>query len=597
MDVGGISLLSHTIVLLAGGTPLNMNTAGKRRIGFNLAVWIIATAISGVAAFAEENAAEHKKEPVGLGTVADKGDVAELKRQLSEQQKQIDELRHLVEKLRESNKDAGNSVPTASQPASRTPALPDDHDAGLVASAAPMVPPAAAATTTPALPRAKQELAPESSPLSFHIGSAYLTPVGFMDFTSVWRSTAPGSGIGTNFGSIPFGNTTQGNLSELRFSTQNSRIGSRVDAIVKGAHVIGYWESDFLGFAPGNVAVSSNSDSFRLRLYWVDLQKGKWEVLGGQSWSLLTPGRKGISPLPGDLFYTQDMDVNYQLGLTWSRDPQFRFVFHPSNAVAMGISLENPEQYIGGSAGGGLTTLPSTLITPYASQLDNGSTTLSAPGLHPDIVAKIAFDPKLPGGRDLHFEFGGTARTFKVWNPLASQSFRATGSAGQANLNIELFRGLRFITNNYWGDGGGRYIFGQSPDLIVRSDGSISPVHAGSTVTGFEYTAGSSLLYGYYGGVYISRNTTIDAATGKFIGYGYSGSPGSQNRTIQEGTIGFIRTFWKDAKYGALSLITQYSYVVRNPWSVAPEQPKNAKTNMIFLDLRYSLPGSAPKLE
>ena len=67
--------------------------------------------------------------------------------------------------------------------------------------------------------------------------------------------------------------------------------------------MLGYFESDFLGAVPGNVAVSSSSATNRLRLYWVDVKKGKLELLGGQSWSMLTPNRKGLSPLPGDLFY------------------------------------------------------------------------------------------------------------------------------------------------------------------------------------------------------------------------------------------------------------------------------------------------------
>ena len=37
----------------------------------------------------------------------------------------------------------------------------------------------------------------------------------------------------------------------------------------------------------------------RLRLFWVDVTKDKWEFLAGQSWSMLTPNRKGISALPG----------------------------------------------------------------------------------------------------------------------------------------------------------------------------------------------------------------------------------------------------------------------------------------------------------
>jgi len=85
--------------------------------------------------------------------------------------------------------------------------------------------------------------------LQFALGSAYFTPVGFMDFTSVFRDTDPGSNIGTNFGSFPYRTAaaTNANLSEFRMSPQNSRIGMRVDEMVKGAKVLGYWESDFLG--------------------------------------------------------------------------------------------------------------------------------------------------------------------------------------------------------------------------------------------------------------------------------------------------------------------------------------------------------------
>ena len=73
--------------------------------------------------------------------------------------------------------------------------------------------------------------------------------------------------------------------------------------------------------------------------------KGKWEFLGGQSWSMLTPNRKGISALPGDLFYSQVMDVNYMAGLTWTRQPGMRVLYHPNDKVTLGVSFENPNQY------------------------------------------------------------------------------------------------------------------------------------------------------------------------------------------------------------------------------------------------------------
>jgi hypothetical protein len=56
-----------------------------------------------------------------------------------------------------------------------------------------------------AMARGQQEKTGENkpSPLYFHIGGMALTPGGFLDFTSIFRSTNVGSGIGTSFGAIP----------------------------------------------------------------------------------------------------------------------------------------------------------------------------------------------------------------------------------------------------------------------------------------------------------------------------------------------------------------------------------------------------------
>jgi len=34
----------------------------------------------------------------------------------------------------------------------------------------------------------------------------------------------------------------------------------------------------------------------------------------------------------------------------------------------------------------------------------------------------------------------------------------------------------------------------------------------------------------------------------------------------------------------------QYSYLFRNPWSVPAAGPSSAHTNMVYLNLRYTLP-------
>lgn len=527
-------------------------------------------------------------------------EISQLKVQLAEQQRQIDELRAALreqKELMEASRRPASDV--SGQPSAAQLSGAGVRQLGQVASTTPIIPVAPATTAPLVLPMptaaAPQKMETEETPLQLRIGSATITPVGFMDFTAVYRSTNPGSGIGTNFGSVPYNNAVNGNISEFRLSAQNSRIGLRVDAKVHGANVLGYLESDFLGFVPTNAAVTSNSDSLRMRLYWVDVRKDKVELFAGQSWSMLTPNRRGLSALPSDLFYSQDIDVNYQAGLVWSRNPQFRFIVHPNKQIAMGLSLEAPEQYIGGSGGGGVVTLPSALATPYANQLNNGTSTLAVPDVHPDIIAKIAFDPSSRA----HLEVAGLFRTFKVYDPFTTSHHTSNGAGGSVNFNFGLTKNFRLVSNNFWSDGGGRWIFGLAPDVIVRPDGSLSPIHSGSTVDGFELQAKNTLLYAYYGGVYIGRNFTLDTTAKKpgLVGYGYNGSSGGQNRTVQEPTFGITQTFWRDPKYGALQLMAQYSYVLRYPWFVAGGAPKDAHASMVFLNLRYLLPGSAPRIE
>ena len=511
-----------------------------------------------------------------------------LKAQLAAQREELATLRQAVE---QQGKLLALVLKTNTNPASSATGASDGNQ--LTEPATPPLDSKEAPKVVP-LRRNEQATAAEEkpSPLSFRIGTAHLTPFGFVDFTAVIRDKNVGSGIGTNFGAVPFNNTVNGNLREFRLSAQNSRLGLRVDAKVRGADLLGYLETDFLGFAPGNVAVTSNSDSQRLRLFWVDVRKKKLEVLAGQSWSLLTPNRTGLSALPGDIFLGHGMDTNYLLGLTWSRNPQFRLIYHASKTVTLGWSLEAAEQYGGGSNGSGAITLPADLASAYGLQLNTGNSAFAVPNPHQDNIVKIAFDPK---SRRMHLEVAGLLRRFAFFNPLTNHHFSATGGGASVNGNIELVKNFRLIANSFYSDGGGRWIFGQGPDLIIRGDGSPSLVRAASTVAGFEYQATpKTLFYGYYGGAYFRKNVTIDPANGQQVGFGYTGSPANHNRAIQEGTLGFTHTFWRDPNYGAMQFMAQYSYLVRHPWYVAPAQPGSANLNMLFLNLRYTLPGAPP---
>lgn len=542
-------------------------------------------------------------------------DVQELKQQLADQKAQIEELRLL---LLDQKRQIDGLKTQPAENAAQSPASPQQPSAetsGLVASTTPImvaraaapkpaplpIPQAAPAAAKPAAANPCEAVPEGQTPAFIRLGSTCIIPVGFMDLTAVWRDKNAASSLGSNFGSVPFNNVAGGKLSEFRFTPQNSRIGFRVDGDWKGTHFMGYNEFDFLGTSGSNALTVTNGAFVpRLRLFWIDVRKGKMEFLAGQSWSMLTPNRKGISALPGDLFYSQVVDVNYMAGLTWTRQPGMRILFHPSGKVTTGLSFENPDQYIGGSAGGSGITLPAALTALGGTQLDNaqnisaGNTVLAAPTVHPDIIAKIALDPSTR----FHFEIAGLERTFKIWNPNAPPALGAgqysTIAAGgvQFGVNAEVVKNFRLISTNYWSDGGGRYLFGQAPDVIVRADGSLSAVHSGGTVDGFEATIKNTLLYAYYGGIYIGRNTALDANGTSKIGYGVAA--GNQNRVINEFTFGFNQTLWKNARYGAINAMGQYEYLMRDPWVVATGAPKAAHDNTIYFNLRYTLPGGMP---
>lgn len=515
-------------------------------------------------------------------------DLAKLRSQIEEQQKQIEQLRTALE----AEKVLLEQAELASAPPRRNGSV------GESASAVPMIMPPAPRITPPATPARTASPqapgAPASSPLQLLIGNTTIMPVGFMDLTAIWKDKNAGGSLSSNFGSLPYNNVNAAKLSEFRFSPQNSRLGFRVDGDWKGSHFIGYNEIDFVGTSGGNnLSVTNGAFVPRLRLFWVDVRKDKLEFLAGQSWSMLTPNRKGISALPGDLFYSQVTDINYVAGLTWTRQPGVRVLYHATDKVTMGLSFENPDQYIGGSAGASTVVLPAALTGLAGAQLDNQTNVQTIPNVHPDIIAKVAFDLS----SRVHFEVAGIERTFKVWNPVTNTYFTKAGGGGSVNGNFEIVKNLRLVTNNYWSDGGGRYLFGQAPDVVLRADGNISTIHSGGTVNGFEATVKkNTLLYGYYSGIYIGRNVTVDA-NGSLVGYGYRGSSNSQNKSIQEITAGFNQTLWKDAKYGALNLMGQYEYLYRNPWFIAPNTPKSAHDSSIFINVRYTLPGGAPAIK
>src|SRR4051812_24292007 len=419
---------------------------------------------------------------------------------------------------------------------------------------------------------------PPTSPLTIHLGDADFLIGGFIDAGAIMRSTNVASGPATTFLSIPMGNTPQGHLRETRFSAQSTRLNLLITTKVGSAAVKGFFEIDFLGNDAGNVFVTTNAHTPRLRHGWAQYSRGKFDFTGGQAWTLLTPNRNGLSPLSGDVIFSQNFDPNLQLGLVWARQAQFRFVAHPTKTFAAGVSIENPQPFIGTAV-----VLPASFP---AVEVDTGSTP-GAPSPYPDVIGKVAFDPQT-GKTHQHLEAAFLVRSYRTYGPTADQTFSATGSGLSASGVFELVKGISVIGTTMVSDGGGRYMIGQAPDFIVNADASITTVGSTSGMVRVEaQVKPPTMVFGYYGTVRVDQVLASDA--GKPIGYGVPGATNA-NRRIDETTAGFNHAFFRDPPYGTMQLIVQYSYVKRTPWSVPEGTPTDTHAHVVYVAARYVIP-------
>jgi hypothetical protein len=529
-------------------------------------------------------------------------EIKSLREALLQTQKQMAAQQREIEILKAQSKNAEVVPPGSESPASSSSAAVGNSAAPAIESTAAS--PSAKVQPQQPIRQAQDQSKAEQAPLgSFKFGDAILELGGFVDLENIYRTTNTQSNIATNLGGFPYNNTAQGNVSEFRSTAQFSRLSFKVQDSFKGNEITGFVEGDFSGNDAPGVYQSVNPHTNRLRLYFMDLKRGKWEILGGQTWSWLTPNREGIGPMPSDLAITYNEDQNLGVGVPYTRAAEFRVAYHPNDHWAFGVGIENPNQYIGS-----YVALPAA-FTSIGTQFDNGAQ-VGAANAFPDILSKITYDNKFLG-RHLHAEvtglFNGAHASAAPGTSTAFQTHTTVGGGGQIATNYELMRDkLVFLANAFWSDGGAHYLVATGPQLVVRpnalgTDIDLSMVHAGAGSAGLEWRASPKQAFAvYYGADYYGRNSFLDTTNtthpGTIVGFGGPGSPNTNNRAIQQATFDWLQTFWKHPRYGALQTYVQYSYLTRAPWFVAPDNPKNAHLNMIYAGFRYVLPSSAGTL-
>ncbi len=260
---------------------------------------------------------------------------------------------------------------------------------------------------------------------------------------------------------------------------------------------------------------------------------------------------------------------------------QFRLTTRPNDIVSAAVSIEDPDQYIGSGV-----KLPAGFLP---GEVDGGATVNDVPNPFPDIIGKIAFDPKI-GRTHQHIDAAVLVRRFKTYSLDTDTTFDKTAIGGALTAAIEPIPSVRLIATAFYSSGGGRYIANTNlPDLIVNNDASMTLVTTWSSLIGTEIQAGNKTsLHAYYSAAHANRAVTTDV-DGSQIGFGVPGSTAANER-IAEATAGLIHTFFRDPKIGGMQFIGQYSYVRRTPFSVPAGTPADASVNMIYLNVRYFLP-------
>src|SRR5439155_11684807 len=149
--------------------------------------------------------------------------------------------------------------------------------------------------TTVAKEQADAKKADETGPATIKYKGINITPGGFMEAATTFRSRAIGADINTPLTGIPYPNSALSKVTERVFSARQSRLSLLLESNVGSVNVTGYAETDHLRTCVTSDHRQSNSYVLRYRQFWgrVAWQNG-FSVSAGQMWSLVTESKKGI---------------------------------------------------------------------------------------------------------------------------------------------------------------------------------------------------------------------------------------------------------------------------------------------------------------
>jgi hypothetical protein len=459
-----------------------------------------------------------------------------------------------------------------------------------------------------------------------------LTWGGFLAAESVYRQHNTVSDMGTPFTSIPYPFSPQYGEHEFHGSARASRLSLLVEGTVDPAQKLaGYYEMDFLGTGVTSNYNQSNSWDLRLRQAFLTYDNSDWgfHLMAGQGWSMLTQNTVGITPRKENVPLT--IESNYVAGFNYTRNWQIRLVKDFGPMFWAGLSLENPAEQVYASSGAVANN--GSLNGVIVNWANPGNTFLGSGGFAnnfntetaPDIIGKLAFDPGWG-----HFEAVGLVRFFTdnvltctpatvpasgvcpttAANVLSQNSQITVGEGVGGSVLLPVVPKFLDVQGSVlYGKGIGRYGASQLSDVVVASDGTLSPIKALHAMVGAVAHPWAGLdISGYAGMERADTNLFASAAAPGVTGFGSPNvlntgcgtitgaafaTPAVTNCTAINKEVDMVAVgFWQNllkGSYGRVAAGMQYEYIVRKSFETIPGNGGAVSTNdNVFLtSLRY----------
>jgi hypothetical protein len=465
-----------------------------------------------------------------------------LKEELAKRDRQIDEAR---ESAAAANARAAEASTKAIEAVSSTAEVKSTA-ASLNATVSGLKASNEALKTAVTTEQAQVSKATEEGPATIRYKGLSITPGGFVEAATVFRTRAVSGDINTPFTGIPYPGNSLSRVSENNFTARQSRLSLLAEGKIGTAKLTGYYEADWLGAGVPSNNRQSNSYVNRQRQIWGQAAfDNGFSVTGGQMWSLATETRKGIQNRGEWIPLT--VDPQYNVGYTWARQYGFRLVQDFNGKFALAFSVENPQSTLGGR---GFNSFSSTAATGVITTSQNFF--INAPGASgglfnafdptgytvnkaPDFIFKAAADPGYG-----HYELFGIVSTFRnrifpcgvvgttaknlpapatptvaacsvdgSTAPSALGAFNDTHTGGGlgASARLPLFaKKLEVGIKAVAGDGIGRYGSAQLSDLTIRPNDTQALIRTAHGLVALEYHPTPKLdLYAYFGDEYAWR--------------------------------------------------------------------------------------------